>query len=195
MIKEILGVIAIIITFYSFYPYIKSICRGETQPHVFSWVVWGLTTIIVFFAQLSDDGGAGAWSIGVSGVLTCFVALLAYQKKTDLSIKKLDWVFFILALLAIPFWFFTSNAMWAIIILTTVDVLGFGPTLRNSYHNPHSEQVLFYFLFTLRNAISIFALYHFSLITALFPIATGVGCLILILVIVVRRKVIPAPVK
>ena len=100
--KEILGIIAVIMTFIAFLPYIRSIQRGETKPHVFSWVIWGLTTFVVFLGQMADGGGAGAWAIGVSGIITMYVAWLAYTKKADIQITQVDWTFFILALCALP---------------------------------------------------------------------------------------------
>jgi hypothetical protein len=57
--KEILSAIAIVLTFVAFYPYIRSIMRDETKPHVFSWVIWGTTTFVAFLAQL--DGGRGVY--------------------------------------------------------------------------------------------------------------------------------------
>ena len=68
MYKELLSAAAIALTFVAFLPYIRSIKQGVTKPHVFSWVIWGSTTFIVFLAQLADKGGAGAWPIGVSGL-------------------------------------------------------------------------------------------------------------------------------
>lgn len=93
VIKEILGVIAIALTFVAFFPYIYSIHRGLTRPHVFSWLIWGATTFVVFLAQLADGGGAGAWPIGISGLITTYVALLACIKKSDASITRIDWRF------------------------------------------------------------------------------------------------------
>ncbi len=58
--KELLGAAAIALTLYAFLPYIRSILQGRTRPHVFSWVIWGSTTFVVFLAQLADKGGAGA---------------------------------------------------------------------------------------------------------------------------------------
>lgn len=50
-IKLVLSVIAIVLTLVAFIPYIISILSGMTKPHVFSWVIWGITTFIVFLAQ------------------------------------------------------------------------------------------------------------------------------------------------
>ena len=83
MYKELFSALAILLTFIAFLPYIRSILKGETKPHVFSWVIWGSTTFVVFLAQLADKGGAGAWPIGVSGIITIYVALLAYLKKSE----------------------------------------------------------------------------------------------------------------
>lgn len=86
--KEIFSAIAIALTFIAFYPYIRSIMRGDIKPHMFSWIIWGKTTFVVFLAQL-DDGG-GAWPIGVSASIIIFVAITAYVKRTDVTITATD---------------------------------------------------------------------------------------------------------
>lgn len=187
MYKEIFNAVAMILTFIAFFPYIRSILKNEIKPHMFSWVIWGITTIIVFFAQLQDGAGIGAWSIGLSGIITLYIAFLAYSKKSDLIITKMDWCFFIVAIASIPFWYFTSNPLWAVVILTTVDILGFGPTIRHAYLKPFEENLTFYFIFAIRNFITIPALEHFSTTTILFPATVGIACLILVIMIAYRR--------
>ena len=187
MFKELLSAVAIAITFVAFVPYITSILQNKTQPHAFSWIIWASVTFIIFLAQLADGGGAGAWPIGVSGLITLFVAFLAYIKKTDHMIAKKDWVFFILAMSAIPFWYFTSNPLWAVVILTTVDLLGFAPTFRKAYSYPNEEQLIFYTLIACRNLIATVALQHYSLTTVLFPVATALACILFILMVIYRR--------
>lgn len=189
--KELLSAIAIILTFIAFVPYIRSIQQGTTKPHIFSWIIWASVTFIIFLAQLSDNGGAGAWPIGVSGLITLYVALLAYSKKSDNMITRKDWLFFIVAMSAIPFWYFTSNPLWAVVILTTVDLIGFAPTFRKAYHYPYQEQLLFFILMASRNLISILALEHYSLTTVLFPAATALACILFIQFSIIRRIAIP----
>ena len=117
MIKELLSAAAIVLTFVIFVPYIRSIRRGLTKPHVFSWVIWGLGTFVVFLAQLAGSAGLGAWPIGVSGLITAYIAVLAYSKQSDTTITQSDWAFLIIALAALPCWFFTSDPLWAVVIL------------------------------------------------------------------------------
>lgn len=185
--KELLSAIAIAITFIAFIPYIRSINKNETKPHVFSWVIWATVTFIVFLAQLSDKGGVGAWPIGVSGIITFYVAILAYRKKSDITIVKKDWLFFSFALSAIPFWYFTSDPLWAVVILTIIDLLAFAPTFRKAYNSPFEENLLFYLLMANRNLISIVALENYSLTTILFPAATAVACILFIQLVAIRR--------
>lgn len=188
--KEVFSAIAIALTLVAFLPYIRSILQEKTKPHVFSWVIWGSTTFIVFLAQLEDNGGAGAWPIGVSGIITIYVAFLAYIKKSDSTITRTDRIFFIWAMTSLPFWYLTSDPLWAVVILTTVDVIGFGPTIRKAYHYPFAEQLTFFALFTARNFIAILALEHYSLTTVLFPAATAAACLLLMFIITFRRRML-----
>lgn len=174
--KVILMSIAIILTFVAFVPYIRSILKGKTKPHVFSWVIWGITTFVVFLAQLSDKGGVGAWPIGISGIITMLIAGLAYTRKVDITITRTDWVFFISALSAIPFWYITSDPLWAVFILTSVDLIGFAPTFRKAYEKPFEEQLLLFNIMTLRNIIAIIALENYSITTILFPASISCAC-------------------
>ena len=176
------------LTFVAFVPYIHSIRRGKTRPHVFSWVIWGSTTLVICLAQLAGDGGVGAWPIGVSGLITLYVAWLAFVNSADNTITAVDRVFFIAALPALPLWYLTSDPFWAVVILTTVDVIGFGPTFRKAYCLPAEEQLSFFVLMTLRNLAVIMALEHYSVTTVLFPAATGLACLLLILMLMYRRR-------
>jgi hypothetical protein len=186
--KELLSAIAIALTFIAFFPYIRSIIKDEIKPHVFSWIIWGTTTFVVFLAQLDDSAGVGAWPIGVSGSITIFIALLAYLKRADITITKTDWLFLVSALSSLPFWYFTSDPLWAVVILTTVDVLGFGPTVRKAYNSPHSESLLFFALFTARNLIVIMALENYSVTTILFPAVIAAACMLLMTMISYRRR-------
>lgn len=186
--KELLSAVAIALTFIAFFPYIRSIMQGKIKPHVFSWVIWGTTTFIVFLAQLEGNGGAGAWPIGVSGIITIYVAIIAFIKRSDITITKTDWMFFITAITSLPFWYFTADPLWAVVILTTVDVLGFGPTVRKAYIFPFEEQLTFFALFMVRNSIVIMALENYSLTTVLFPAVIASTCLLLIFMVLYRRR-------
>jgi hypothetical protein len=187
MLKAVFSAAAIVLTFALFYPYVRSILRGATKPHFFSWVIWGIGTFTVFFAQLADGAGIGAWPIGLSALITSYVALLSWSRRSDLSITPLDWACLVAAVLAVPIWLITSSPLWAVLILTTIDLIGFGPTVRKAYTKPHEERVWFFLLGGLRNAFAVAAIEHYSATTVVFPAAVGAACLALAAFIALRR--------
>ncbi len=186
--KELLSIAAVALTFVLFAGYVRLIRSGRIQPHVFSWLVWGMGTLTVFFAQLADGAGVGAWPIGISGAITIYIAALSYARRGDTQIVPSDWRYFLAALSAFPAWHFTSNPLSAVVILTLADLLGFGPTVRRAYLDPHLESCRFFALAALRNLLVLFALEHYSFTTALFPAAVGGACVLLATLLVVRRR-------
>lgn len=73
--KEILSAIAVVITIVSYIPYVSDIYKGETRPHVFSWIIWGLLTGITYTAQVVEGGGVGTWSMGLTFILCISVGI------------------------------------------------------------------------------------------------------------------------
>lgn len=187
-IKLMFSGIAILLAVIGFVPYIALILRGQVKPHVFSWVIWGITTSIVFFAQLEAEGGVGAWPIGLSGFVTSLIAILAYIKRGDATITTLDWTFLALALASLPLWYITNDPLWAVLILTTIDMIGFGPTFRKAYHRPFEDSRVFFIIMILRNVCSVVALETYSVTTVLFPFCLAVGFLILLVILQHRRS-------
>ena len=219
LFREVMAWLTIALTFVAFYPYVRSILRGQTRPHAFSWVIWGLTTCIAFAAQVAGGGGAGAWPTGISGLVTFYVAYQAYRahslahgtrssthgaqslaRRTQStgvlaylrSLPMSDWGFLAAALLALPAWWFTTDPWWAVVILTTVDLIGFGPTVRKGFAEPHEEQLAFFVLVAVRSLVSIAALEVLSWTTILFPAAIALASLLFVLMVWVRRTHCPA---
>lgn len=185
--KEIWGFIAILLTFAAFGPYIFQIWFGHIRPHYFSFLIWGFTTFVIFLGQLADGGGAGAWPIGVSGIITLFVAWLAYLKRATHTVTKTDIFFLVIALSALPLWSVTNDPMWAVLLLVGIDLFGTIPTMRKAHVFPHEEQALFFSVMIARNAVSILALEHYSVTTLAFPVTIGLANIVLVGLILIRR--------
>ncbi|XOV91348.1 MAG: hypothetical protein ACFHWX_14160 [Bacteroidota bacterium] len=188
MIKSIVSGIAVIITFIAFYPYLKAILANKIKPHFFSWIIWGVTTFVAFLGQVSGNGGVGTISMGLSSIITFYIAYLTFRRRGDLSVRALDWVYLILAAFSIPVWMITNDPLWAVVIMTGIDLLGFGPTFRNAYENPSNEDPVFYLIFTFRNLLAIYALETYSVTTILFPAAISVAGVFVAVIVWVRKK-------
>ncbi len=188
--KTVVSVLAIVLTCIAFYPYIRGILQGTIRPHLFSWLIWSIASVVVFLAQVSAHGGVGTWSMGLSGGLTVCIAVLAYLKRSDMAVTRSDVAFLITALFSLPLWYFTADPLGAVIILTVVDLLGFGPTFRKVYADPMAESLTFYGLFSLRNVFVILALESYSVTTVLFPVTITAGSVLLMIIMLHRRRVL-----
>lgn len=179
--------IAIALTIVAFYPFIRAILKGKSRPHVFSWFIWAGVTFTVATAQFAGGAGVGSWPLALSGLLTGGVALLALSRSADTSIYRSDWLFLALAFTALPLWWLTADPLSAVLILTSVDLLGFGPSIRKAWALPHEENALFFTVGAIRNCFVILALEQYSWTTALFPAAVGAACLLFVAFILWRR--------
>ena len=185
--KEIFGLIAILIAIISYVPYFAGIYKGAVKPHAFTWTIWGILTLIAFFAQWSDGGGAGAWVTGFTALVSFFIVLTAIRNGFK-NITKTDWSSFAVAVLSIPLWIITKNPLWSVILITVIDALGFYPTIRKSYTNPYEEPAVTYGLSSIKFIFAIFALGNFSVITVLYPASLVLANGLFVVMLWWRRK-------
>lgn len=168
--KETLGFIAVGLTVIGHLPYIVDILKGKTKPHVFTWFVWAIITLLAFAGQWQKGGGPGAWTAGVTGLLTIVIAILSVRNGSK-DITKTDKLFFAGALVSIVPWYVTNDPTLSIILLTVIDVLAFLPTIRKTIKNPATETLFTYALNVPRHGLAILAIANYNLATYLYPAA------------------------
>jgi len=187
--KTIIGIVAIVLTFVGYTPYIRDVFTSKTRPHVFSWFIWGIVTSIIFALQQSAGAGLGSY-VTLIVALVSFLIFVRGLKNGNKSIKRIDVVFLGLALLAIPLWLIVKQPVLSIILLSSIDMLGFAPTIRKSWHDPFSETLSLYVITTFRHALSILALVELNIVTWLFPGTWVVANAFFAIMLMVRRKAI-----
>src|SRR3989344_9662538 len=188
-IKNIVGIVAIVLTFIAYTPYFRDLLKGKTKPHIFSWFIWAIVTSIIYALQVSAGAGLGSLVTLAVAVISLLIFILGF-KNGNKMIKKIDIVFLILALLAIPLWLVIDQPVLSIILLSTIDMLGFVPTVRKSWNEPYSETLSLYTITTFRHALSIIALEHYNIVTMLFPITWVVANALFSIMLIIRRKTI-----
>ena len=186
--------LACIITVAIFTPYLSAVWRRTLHPHVISWVIWGLTTLLVAGGQLLAGAGIGAIPILLSGGLSSSVAVLALMRRRpgplDAGMTRFDRWCMAIVLACIPVWLTTGDEQWSMLILTSIDLVGFAPTVRAVWRQPHAESALLFFAFALRNAVAVVAVEVTNLSTVVFPVVIGSACLGVGVMIWVRRRVV-----
>mgnify|MGYP001016997074 CR=1 FL=1 len=168
-LKALFGLIAVILTFVGYIPYIKDTIKGKTTPHVYTWFIWGLVTAIAFGLQLSAVAGPGAYTT-LAAAIVCFIIFGFGMRQGDKNISKSDTFFFLLSLVALILWLFADQPVLSVILLSTIDMLGFIPTIRKSWHKPHEETLISYVINTIRFCLALAALSHYTIVTALYPL-------------------------
>jgi len=191
------AVLAIGITIAIFTPYLLGVWRRTIRPHVISWVIWGLATMLVAGGQLLAGAGVGAVPILLSGILSSMVAVLAMLRRQpgnlDTDVTRFDGWCLAVVLAGIPIWLATGDVYWSMLLLTGIDLIGFAPTVRVVWHRPHSESALLFLAFAIRNALAVLAVESTHLTTIVFPAVIGAACAALAVLLLVRRQCVPAP--
>lgn len=170
---------------YTFY--FRSIFRGETKPHLFTWLIYALIDIIVFTAQVLNGAGPGAW-VTLTGIIGTSAVALVSIRRGEKHITMSDWMSFVAAIVAIVLWRLTSDALVAVVISAAINFLAMAPTFRKAYGKPEEESISIWLADTTRYSLAIVALTTLSLTTALFPAALVLGDALLITMILLRRR-------
>lgn len=167
--KDILGILTVLLTIIGHVPYIIDTYKGKTKPHLLTWGLASIVVIIAFFGQLAKGSGSGAWGTGVTGLIVVIITLLAIKKGTK-DVKVIDKVLFGAAILALIPWYLTKDPTLSVIIATMIDAFAFFPTLRKTISDSTSETLFTYALNILRHGISIFAIQQYNTATLIYPI-------------------------
>lgn len=185
--KELFGLISVALALISCVPYYRDIFKKITKPHLYTYLIWTITSFIAFFGQLAANGGPGAWQAGVMGLTLLGVFVLSFKYGTD-DVKRLDLVFLVGALLALVPWWLTKDPTISVVLATFIDACAYGPTLRKTFNDPSTETLSAWIMSVLRPIFSIFALTSYSIATVVFPAALLLMNAAVVGVIVLRRR-------
>jgi len=185
--KEIAALIAIVLTFAGYIPYMRDTISGKTRPHVYTWFIWALVSFIAFGLQLSDNAGPGAY-VTLAACIACIIIFVLGMRQGDKDITTSDTGFLVLALLAIVLWIFAKQPVASIILASSTEFLAFVPTVRKSWHRPHEETLASYVINTFRHGLSVYSLQRYTIITTLYPASWTIANGIFAIVLLMRRK-------
>lgn len=188
--KTIISLIAVVLTVVGYIPYLSDIVKRKTTPHIYSWFIWGTVTAIAYALQVSGGAGVGSW-VTLAVVITMFIIFIIGLRNGKKEITNSDTVFFVLSLIAMFLWLAVKQPILSVILVSTIDMLGFIPTIRKSWNKPHSETLFTYELSALRHGLSLFALQQYSIVTWLYPASWAIANALFSLMLIMRRKTLP----
>jgi hypothetical protein len=187
-IKTILGIVGGICIAGSFIPYIRDIMKSDTEPHVYTWFIWSVTHMIAALAILEGNGGVfAALSVATGGILSLTIFFMSLKRGTK-NITTFDTVTLITAILAVVMWWKLDHPEWAIITIVFIDILGFVPTIRKTWHKPRSESMFAWSVYAFGNIAALFAITTYSIMTSAYIIAMIAASFVLVTIIMIRRR-------
>lgn len=187
--KEILGIITIILAFVGYIPYLRDTFRGLTKPHLVSWFLWTLVSFIAFGLQWSKGAGSGSYANFAMGVI-CLILFFLSLKNGTKNIRPADIVSFVLALIAIFLWLGAQKPALSIIFVVLIDIFSFIPTFIKSWHHPDQETLFTWILSIIRQGLILLSLESFNFVTALFPLYAFSANILFVAELLYRKKII-----
>lgn len=185
--KIILGYLAMLTAIASYSIYFHGIITGKTKPHAFTWFVWGSLNAIGFAAITVAGGGIGAWVLAINFVLNYAIAGIGFYQR-HVKFVLFDWLALTGAILAIIFWWLTSNPLAAVVLISLSDSIGFLPTYRKAYYKPFEENITSFSVGLTYYVLAIFALKTFTITTWLYPVVIIIVDAAFVIMTLVRRS-------
>ena len=167
--KEIIAVIAATVAIAGNIPYLIDVIRQRVKPHPYTWLVWTIVSGVTFFGALQKGAGVGVIPIASAEIFTIIIFLFSLRYGFK-NISRTDTYFLIVALLGLVPWAITKDPTISIIIVVSIDLIAFIPTLRKTYTHPHSETPILYSMNVVRHILTLFSLQAYNIATMLHSI-------------------------
>ncbi len=187
--KEAIGGIAVFLTFAAYVPYYRDILKGKTHPHIYSWSLWGLLTILLVALQILGGAGPATWVTASAGLLCLGVVILSL-KHGNKDITMSDKVVAVLSLIAIGFWLIADQPVISIIFVMLSDIFAFIPTVRKTWHKPYSETLSLYVTNAFRFSLALLAVKTYTFLSASWLILWAVVNGVFSVMLIARRRVV-----
>jgi len=186
-IKAAISIVAIILTFIGYIPYLRDTFNGKTIPHIYTWFIWGFVTAIAYALQVNAGAGVGSW-VTLAVVIISAIIFLMSLRNGKKDITTLDTFFLILSFIALFLWLAAKQPVLSVILVSSIDILGFVPTIRKSWNKPYTETLFSYELSAFRHGISILALQQYNIVTWLYPFTWTIANVLFSMMLIVRRE-------
>lgn len=167
--RSIIGIIAGIIAFSSYFFYIPSIIKGKTKPNRASWWIWGFLGTSIAISYYISGARTTMWVPLSEAVGPLLVALLSIKYGEG------GWTRFdkkcIVGAAGVGFlWWVTSSSIIALVSYLLIDIIAVLPTIRKSLHRPENEDKIAWGLTFTGQFLNIFAVEKLIFSILIYPI-------------------------
>jgi hypothetical protein len=138
--------------------------RGKTKPHPYTWFIWSIVSGTVLYGQITKGAGWASIPFAASEIFT-FIIFIFSLRFGFKNIPKKDTLFLIAALLGLIPWIITKDPTLSVVIMVTIDVIAFIPTIKKASKYPDTESSILYASNTTRHILALLALSSYNIAT------------------------------
>ncbi|WP_019508826.1 hypothetical protein [Pleurocapsa sp. PCC 7319] len=168
-LQLIFGLLGSIFTVLCFIPYIATTLQGKTKPNRATWWVWGINGSVLCLGNLAAGADYTMLPLICAVVAQLCIAILSI-KHGEGGWNCFDRRCLIASGISFILWRILSYDIIAIILPLLIDILAALPTLKKSYFEPDSEDLLTYVLYTVGGLFTVLAVTNWSFEIAITPL-------------------------
>lgn len=182
-----MGAISGLLSVICFVPYIITILQGKTKPHRATWTIW-LILGIVLSASYYSTGAVNTLWLPVCAAFGQFIIVILSIKHGEGGWSRFDRFCLIGVGISLILWWQFNSAFIALLCNLFIDFLGALPTIKKSYYQPETEDLLTWILYLSASSFNLLALENWSFTLSVFPLYIFFVNVI-IATLLLRRKV------
>jgi hypothetical protein len=186
-----LGLLAGIIGFLSFIPYILGTLNRKTKPNKATWIIWAVLGVIIAASYWAAGARETAWVPVAYAIGVIIIALLSLKYGEE-GWTTLDKACLAGAGTGLALWYWSGDAALALYFTITVDAIGAAPTIKKAYERPESESRTAWLMYLVANTLNLFALSEWTLAAASYPVYVFALSAIMSALLSRRRRIIRA---
>jgi hypothetical protein len=182
----VFGITSGLIALLGHLAYILSIRHGKTVPNQVTWGIWTTIGFILLWSSYASGATNTLWLLVALVIGQSIVTTYAFKYGRS-KWQRLDKFCLAGAGVSLLLWLLSGSPLVAILMNTTMDMLGAVPTINKVYRNPNSEDLVGWSMSFTSALLNLFAIEHFSLSFIVFPIYLFI-LNVIILMLITRPK-------
>lgn len=164
----IIGIAAGILVSISLIIYIYEVIWANTRPERASWFIWMILSYIAFFSQKSEGATDSLW-LTVSITIGVTIIFILSIKRGVGGFTKRDYMALLSAAFGLVLWYFTREAVYALIIVVIIDAIGAYLTVLKIIKNPLSESLNAWILSVVGALLGVIAVGKINVVLLIYP--------------------------
>lgn len=151
--------------------YLRATLAGKAKPNPLSWLLWGVTPLVAFFAGLSTGfhpASVVTLALGISPFMV-FVAAM-FKNPRLFRLDRFNLLCAFLAASGIALWRITNDPQLAIALSIVADIAASFPTIYKTIKRPYTEYAPTYAMSAVSMIITMLAVQNLNFITIAFPL-------------------------